>query len=327
MVWYRILDYHELYDREKPRKEEHPRYPIVYWHPDWHEFIIVSPDQTSRLKAYIRASSSFPEVIGRAAKRGFIVYFQPFRNPFTNLDLYDRVLQMEANGMITYQCRYYNRRVVPAICLANYIKWPRKASPAQLEKGAEFLKKSKLEGDPEIKKQLLKKYRKVVRDLDPYPYCRRCKMAKRLDEESCLGVDFDVTARQCRKCLSKIECTHLMRLRIAKIMEGEGEEVYQSLIRQHKELPIDKIIKEVQDEMTKKKKEAEVKEVTEEKKVPPKKTETKAKAEPKKELSQKAKKTTIKILLEGYDELDSEEKRKARMKLRALGYRRSEQKK
>jgi len=232
MSWYKIEKYHELYDREKAPTHRDEKKFILYWHPDYSELLLVYPEDTARLKAYLRSSENFLEVINRAAKRGFPVYFQPLKSPFTSMDLYRIMEQKELKGMVTFQCRHYSRRVVPAICIANSIKWPIKHSKAVLEEIKQLQQQLRLEDNPDDKKRIRRKLNKVKKLHDPYPKCRRCFMATELNKRSCLGVFYDPKDEDCKECDELIECIHLMRLRIQKIMEGGEKEVLEEVTKQ-----------------------------------------------------------------------------------------------
>ena len=231
-VWYRIYETGQLYDRPKPEAEKKIVGPIVYWSPHWHEYTVIPPTRIGTLRNAIRKHENFIKVIEELGQKGFPVLLRALDYPFTWVDFYDILNRKGSLEMTTFYCHNYSRRVSPAICLANKVKWPQIPTPQMMEEATEIAESIIGEKDEEVKKRLRRELRKRTSSLDPYPLCRRCIMARKLEQESCLGVDFDPKDQGCTVCPDQVECCHLMRLRIEKLLEGYPKEVIKSLKKQ-----------------------------------------------------------------------------------------------
>ena len=253
----------EEYEKEKKRLklEEEKSGPLIYAIPLLMEYAVFPSEDIPRLKAYIRSSTLFGEPLQKAAKKGFPLYFQAFRRPFTNGEICGILNNVEEKSMEKkpiLHCLHYPQVVHPAICIARNMIYPKKipTSPYYLE-AKEKMKEAATKQEKRRLRRDLKKYNPI---LDPYPKCRSCIMGKKLVQKSCLGAEFDFEDEGCTSCPSMKECCQLMRVRIESILEGDEDEVQQAILKQWKELSQNR--KEVRKEMTKKKKKAE--EVTEE---------------------------------------------------------------
>jgi len=250
-----------LAEERRLKKEEKMSGPLIYAIPSLMEYSIFSPEDIPRLKAYIRSTRGFGEVLQKAAKKGFPLYFQRFKSSFTNGEIYDILNNTEKNNMKNkplLHCLHYNQTIHPALCIARNIIYPKKVplSPYYLEAEANLKKAF----DKQEKKRLRRELKKYDPLFDPYPKCRSCIMGKKLIYQSCLGTEFDPEDQECLECPSKRECCQLMRLRIESILEGNEDEVKDDLLKQWKEQSQTR--KEVRKEMAKSKRKAE--EVTEE---------------------------------------------------------------
>jgi len=245
---------------EERKKDPDPG-PVVYAVPHMMEYMVFPNKDIPRLKAYIRSTSNPVEVLKKASKKGFPLYFQLFRRPFTNekisgilKDSTERT--MEDQGII--YCLHYDQRVHPALCISRNLIYPKETAPSEFY--LEAKERLKTATTREEKKRLRRELKKHSPILDPYPKCRSCIMARKLTEKSCLGAEFDLEDKECLECPSRKECCQLMRLRIESILEGNKEEVIQDILKAWKRLSQNR--KEVKREMAKKKRKAQ--EVTEE---------------------------------------------------------------
>lgn len=344
----------EEYEKEKRRLklEEEKSGPLIYAIPLLMEYVVIPSEDIPRLKAYIRSSTFFGEVLQKAAKKGFPLYFQAFRRPFTNGEIcgiLNNATEKIMEKKPILHCLHYPQVVHPAICIARTIIYPKKitTSPHYLE-AKEKIKEAVTKQEKRRLRRDLKKYNPI---LDPYPKCRSCIMGKNLIHKSCLGAEFDFEDEECIECPSKKECCQLMRLRVESILEGDEDEVKKDILKQWKELSQTR--KEVRKDMAKKKKKAE--EVTEEvveetkpsekggkktkaekraeRKAAEKETATKEEEVPmtkaeKRAAQRKAKKEKesgpvpelLKQLQAAKDDGDQEASRKIRQELRAAGY-------
>lgn len=357
-----LRDEYEEWEREKKRRKREQEMcgAVAYAVPALMEYVVFPPKDIPRLKAYIR-STAFPhEVLRKAGKKGFSLYFQLFRRPFTSGEncgiLYNPTERTMENRPITY-CRQYDQMIHPALCIARSIIYPKEmpASPYYLE----MKEKLKEATTKQEKKRLRREVKKHSPIFDPYPKCRSCIMSRKLVQKSCLGAEFDLEDEECTNCPSRKECCQLMRLRIESILEGDEEEVKKDILKEWKRLVQKR--KEVKEEMAKKKRKAEdvTEEVVEETEAPEKRgkkkkgkkeeapegaTKTKAqlRAEKRKKARQEAKaeegkaekkgkkkkksdegsgvKKLLKQLQEAKDEGDQGAARKIRAELRAAGY-------
>ena len=272
----------EEYEKEKKRLklEEEKSGPLIYAIPLLMEYVVVPSEDIPRLKAYIRSSTFFGEALQRAAKKGFPLYFQAFKRPFTNGEICgilnnDTEKIMEKKPIL--HCLHYPQVVHPAVCIARAIIYPKKITTSLYYLEAkERIGKAVTKQEKRRLRRDLKKYNPI---LDPYPKCRSCIMGKNLVQKSCLGAEFDFEEKECTECPSKKECCQLMRLRIESILEGDEDEVKKDILKHWKELSQKR--KEVRKEMAKKKKKAEevTEEVVEETKPSEKKTKSEKRAE------------------------------------------------
>lgn len=247
MTWLRILKIGEEFGRQKPKREKKDeRGDILYWHPDYDFYTVVRP---ASLKGWIKKHDNFLEVLQEAAKKKYPIYLR------TSL-----ISQARGDSMRdTFHCTPYGMRVHPAICISNRFKYPKKHSQDQ-EDEIEFLRYlAEREKDPDLQKVRRRELNKKRKMLDPYPYCRRCKMSDRLEVQSCLGAMYDPKDGGCLACSDQVECCHLMRSRIEKIFEGEQEEVIKEIKKIYKQARMgsiydDKFIEKGNEIMARKKK-------------------------------------------------------------------------
>jgi len=261
--FFRLQEEEEEYEKEKRKRklEEEMAGPVAYGVPSLMEYAVFPPKDIPRLKAYIR-SSTFPgDVLRRAGKKGFSLYFQAFKSSFTNGEICGILNNVEEGTMESrpmIHCLHYDQAIHPALCISRSLIYPKEmlASPHYLE----VKEKLKEATTKEEKKKLRREVKKHSPVFDPYPKCRSCIMGKKLICKSCLGAEFDLEDKECIECPSRKECCQLMRLRIESILEGDEEQVIQDILKSWKDLSQRR--KEVKQDMAKKKKKAE--EVTEE---------------------------------------------------------------
>ena len=280
MKIFRLQQEAEEYEKEKRRLklEEEKSGPLVYAIPFLMEYVLIPSEDIPRLKAYIRSSTFLGEALQKASKKGFPLYFQAFKRPFTNGEIcgiLNNVEEKIVEKKPILHCLHYPQVVHPAICIARNLIYPKKipTSPYYLEAKVK-MKEAVTKQEKRRLRRDLKKYNPI---LDPYPKCRSCIMGKKLIQKSCLGAEFDFEDEECTECPSKKECCQLMRLRIESILEGDEDEVKKDILKQWKELSQTR--KEVRRDMAKKiKKKAEevTEEVVEETTAPEKKKKTKA---------------------------------------------------
>lgn len=324
---------------EEKEKDPEPG-PVVYAAPSLMEYVIIPNKDIPRLKAYIRSTPNPVDVLRKAGKRGFPLYFRLFRSPFTDEKIYgilkdDTEGTMENRGII--HCINYDQRVHPALCISRNLLYPKEVPPSEYY--LEVKEKLKFATTKDEKKRLRRELKKHSPVLDPYPKCRSCKMAKKLIHESCLGAEYDPDDAECTSCPSQRECCQLMRLRIERILSGAEDEVATEILRDWKKLHHKR--KEVK-EMAKKKKAQEVteevvEETTEAKedkkkarrkdRAEARKKRSKATAEPEEKTSKKKSKSKadpvkklLRELQEAKDEGDQVTARKIRAELRSHGY-------
>lgn len=132
-------------------------------------------------------------------------------------------------------------------------------------------------------------------------------MGRRLELETCFGVNYNQLLQGCQKCPDAVECVHLMRIRCAQLLEERKEEVERASRDSN-------LTKKERRRMARKRKKEEEE---------PKKKAGRPPAE-KKELSEKAKKTRIKELKGQLEEARADKDKKAagkiRAELRSLGH-------
>jgi len=263
MRLFRIQSAEEEYEKEKKQREKEGKRAglIAYASPLHMEYTVFPSEETARFKAYIR-STPFPgDVLRKAAKKGFPLYFQLFESPWTKGEICG-ILNNDAGKIMANKpiihCFYYDQVVHLALCLSRNIIFPKETPPSPYY--LEIKEKFKEASDRQEKKRLRRELKKHSPIFDPYPKCRSCIMARKLIQESCLGAEFDIEDKECLECPSRKECCQLMRLRIEKILEGSEDQVASDIIGEWKE--VNKRRKEVKKEMAKTKRKAE--EVSEE---------------------------------------------------------------
>lgn len=263
MKTFQLEEAAERYEKEEKQKklEEEASGPLVYAVPFLMEYTVVSVKDISRLKAYIRSSPFTGDVLQKAGKKGFPLYFQLFRRPFTKEKICDILIngsgeRMENKPII--HCFHYDQVIHIALCISRNLVYPKKtpASPYY----SEVKERLKRATDRQEKKKLRRELKRHSPIFDPYPKCRSCIMARELINKSCLGAEFDLEDKECLKCSSRKECCQLMRLRIESILEGKEDEVIKDILREWKK--VIQYRKEVKKEMARSKKKPE--EVTEE---------------------------------------------------------------
>jgi len=252
---------------EKENREEYDG-SLVYYDPLSGEYAIFPREKISRLRGYIRDARSPREALAKASKKGFSLYFQAFKRPFTNVLKYDILYKNKppititgkdnAMNLYTFNCLHYNQRISPVLCFSRSIIYPMNITPSPY-----YLElKEKLKDDSNDKKEkrrIIKELRKHSPIMDPYPKCRSCIMQRKLMEDSCLGIGYDPEDPNCQECAWKKECCQLMRLRIEKILQGNEDKVIKEILESRK---LSQQRKEVNN-MAKKGK-REVEEITEE---------------------------------------------------------------
>lgn len=285
--WLRILYDFELYGRPKEEKEGEPEpSQVVYFHPSWPEAVLVQP---ALLRRSIHQHKYFLEVLKDVASKGGILYFRGQS-------------RFNGDGMLV-RCPKYNQTVHPSICISRITTWPRRIyshedATAEKDRLTEELQSAT---DPAERRRLVKQIRKFSDSYDPYPLCRQCKIGDRFMNEACMGVEYNPLDERCKKCDDMIECCHLMRARLLKIVEGRKEEVIEELVRANQIKTDEQIRKEYI--MAKKKEEVVVD------KKAAKRREKKLNADPE-----------INSLLKAYVVATGPEKSNIRSKLRKKGY-------
>lgn len=235
MPWRRIDREGELWGRQ--RRERFTPAPLensclIYWNPEHLEFTMFPPREVKRLRAYSRGRRRrFGEVIKRAAKAGFPVLFRGDRESFTKWPKFDKIILtldslIKEVRPIAIWCQKYEQRISPALCAGRIIKWPEKLSAdrkRRLEaarKEVHRLKKIKpddRDADYHTYWRAAQREYKELLPYDPYPHCRRCQLGEEIRSKTCLGWKFEPTSPVCQNCSLVMDCTSLMRLRLAEV--------------------------------------------------------------------------------------------------------------
>lgn len=327
MSWLRISYLHDLYGEVKKQKDPDPFPPskILYWHPGWPEYIEL-PSRV--LKRLLKKKLGFIKTVEQAVSKGYPLSFKGYEYPRSQ------------EGEMFFPCTHYSGRVHPAICLGRRLIWPKRLiDPVKLSQERESLQ-IQIEGASNI--GIIQKLRKELEKLqafyDPYPNCRRCKMGKRFEEESCLGVEFNPKDFECRVCLDSTECCHLLRLRVRRILDDREEEVIRELEEELAIMPREMMKQKFKEKIMARKKKTEEEEepikkkkkrkTEEEEPIKKKKRREPEEASPKKKKKKKGKKSAEDIEIdELLDELEEAKENddaslcsRIRGKLRARGY-------
>lgn len=223
-AWGPLVRIGNLYGKKKaPWDKKDEAGDIAYWHPLHREYILIPQKKASSLKRYAKHKKGFLYTFRRAAQAGYIVQFRGYRKPCIK----------GVNEMDVVLCKKYSQRVTPPVCMARILLYPCNRAPS--EKLGEELDRLQrryfYSTDDTEKKRIRKEVRELTELYDPYPYCRGgCPMGKEFYNNSCLGAEFDPTKESCNTCDDRNTCCQLMRIRIARILVGEGKEVEVELV-------------------------------------------------------------------------------------------------